>query len=97
LNLRRSGRSSDNEYYERVFKVRKDKVLAALYWLVKYNVLYQEYEVVIDPSNLYWMGDENECILPISCNIQTEQDISPEDYNMGPSSRKTLIDKLDKM
>jgi hypothetical protein len=32
LNVRRSGRSSDNDIYERVFKVRKDKVLAALYW-----------------------------------------------------------------
>jgi hypothetical protein len=31
LNIRRSGRSSDNEVYERVFKVRKDKVLTALY------------------------------------------------------------------
>jgi hypothetical protein len=49
LNVKRSGRSSDNEVYERVFKVRKYKVLAALYLLVKHNVLYQEYEVVIDP------------------------------------------------
>jgi hypothetical protein len=60
LNVRRSGRSSDNEVYERVFKVRKDKVLSAPYCLVKYNVLYQYYDVVIDPSNLDWMGDENE-------------------------------------
>jgi hypothetical protein len=35
LNVRRSGRYSDNEVSERVFKVRKDKVLAAIYWLVK--------------------------------------------------------------
>jgi hypothetical protein len=59
LNVRRSGISLDNEVYERVLAVRKDKVLAALYWLVKHNVLYQEYEVVIDPSNLDWMGNEN--------------------------------------
>jgi hypothetical protein len=49
LNVRRSGRSSDHEVYRNIFKVRKDKVLAALYWLVKHNVLYQEYDVVIDP------------------------------------------------
>jgi hypothetical protein len=49
FNVRRSGRSSDNEVSERVFKAQKYKVLAALYLLVKYNVLYQEYEVVIDP------------------------------------------------
>jgi hypothetical protein len=34
LNVMRSGRSSDNEFYKRVFKVLKYKVLAALYWLV---------------------------------------------------------------
>ena len=50
LHVRRSGRSSDHEVYEKIFKVRKDKVLAALYWLVKHNVLYQEYNVQIDPS-----------------------------------------------
>jgi hypothetical protein len=43
------------------------------------------------------MGDENECILPISCAIQTEQDSIPEDDNMGPSDKHTLMDKLDKM
>jgi hypothetical protein len=72
-------------------------VLAALYWLVKHNVLYQEYEVVIDPSNLDWMGDENECVLPISCTIQTDQDGSPEDDDMGPSAGQTLMEKLDQM
>jgi hypothetical protein len=97
LNVRRSGKSSDNEVYERVFKVWKDKVLAALYWLVKHNVLYQEYEVVIDPSNLYWMGDENECVLPISCTIQTYQHGIPEDDDMDPSYGQNLMEKLDQM
>jgi hypothetical protein len=97
LNVRRSGRSSDNEVYERVFKVRKDKLFAALYCLVKHNVLYQEYEVVIDPSNLDWMGDENECVLPISCTVQTDQDGSPEDNDMGPSAIQTLMENLDQM
>jgi hypothetical protein len=44
LNVRRSGRSLENEVCDRVFKVRKHKVLTALYWLVKHNALYQEYE-----------------------------------------------------
>jgi hypothetical protein len=90
LNVRRSDRSSDHEVYEKIFKVRKDKLLAALYWLVKHNVLYQEYDDVIDPSNLDWMGDENECILPRSCtillHIQTEKDDSPEEGGMGTSA-----------
>jgi hypothetical protein len=52
---------------------------------------------VIYPSNLDWMGDENECILPISCTIQTGQDASPEDDDMCPSSGQTLMEKLDQM
>jgi hypothetical protein len=91
LNVMSSGRSSDNEVYEKGFKVRKDKLLAALYLLVKHKVLYQEYEVVIDPSNLDWMGDEDECVLLISHTIQTDQDGSPEDDDMGPSAGQTLM------
>jgi hypothetical protein len=60
-----------------VFKARKYKVMAAIYWLVKHNVLYQEYDVVIDPSNLDFMREENECILAIPCTIKTDQDGSP--------------------
>jgi hypothetical protein len=58
LNVIRSGRSSDQEVYEGFFKVRRQKVIAALYWLVEHNVLYKEYGVTIDTSNLDWMGDE---------------------------------------
>jgi hypothetical protein len=64
---------------------------------VKHNSLYQEYYVAIYPSNLGCMGDENECIFPISCAIQTEKDDIPEDDDMGPSSGQTLMEKLDKM
>jgi hypothetical protein len=52
---------------------------------------------VIDPSNLYWMGDESECVLSISCTIQTDQGSSPEDEYIGPSSGQTLMEKLDQM
>jgi hypothetical protein len=34
LNVRRSGRYSDQEVYENIFKVRKQNVLADVYWLV---------------------------------------------------------------
>jgi hypothetical protein len=39
----------------------------------------------------------SKCILPISCTIQTEQDSSPKDDDMGASAGQTLMDKLDKM
>jgi hypothetical protein len=43
------------------------------------------------------MGDENECILPIPCTIQTDHDGSPEDDDMGPSAGQTLMENLDQM
>jgi hypothetical protein len=35
--------------------------------------------------------------LPLSCTIHTEQDISPEDDDIGASVRYTMMDKLDKV
>jgi hypothetical protein len=97
LNVIRSGRYSDQEVYERVFKVRRQKALSALYWLVEHNVLYKEYGVTIDPSNLDWMGDEEVCTLPLSCYIEISEDNTPEDDDMGPSPDQTLIEELDKL
>jgi hypothetical protein len=97
LNVILSGRSSDQKVYERVFKVRRQKVLAALYWLVEHNVLYEEYGVTIDPSNLDWMGDEEVCAIPLSCSIETSEDNTPEDYDMGPAPGQTLMEELDKL
>ena len=45
----------------RVLQVRKIKVMKALYWLKKYHVEYRnDSSLVIDESNLDWMGDEKE-------------------------------------
>jgi hypothetical protein len=97
LRKRRCGRFSDQEVYEKVFKIRRKKVLAALYWLVEHNVLYQEFNVVIDPSNLNWMGDDNERLLPINCTIDTQDYDTPEDYNVGPSTDQNLMEHLNKI
>jgi hypothetical protein len=56
-----------------------------LYWLVEHNVLYKEYGVTIDPSNLDWMGDEEVCTIPLSCSIKTSEDNTPEDDDMDPA------------
>jgi hypothetical protein len=97
LHLIRSGRSSDQAVYERVFKVRRQKVLTALYWIVEHNVLYKEYGVTIDPSNLDWMGDEEVSTLPLSCSIETSEDNTPEDDDMAPAPDQTLMEELDKL
>jgi hypothetical protein len=97
LNVIRSGRSSNQEVYERVFKVRRQKVLAALYWLVEHNVLYKEYGVTIDPSNMDCMGDEEVCTPPLSCSIEKSEDNTPQDDDMGPAPDQALIEELDKL
>jgi hypothetical protein len=82
FNVRWSGRSSDQEVYEKIFKVRRNKVLAALYWFVEHTVLFQECKVIIDPSNLDWTGDDDEI---------------PEDDDLGPSPDQTLMDHIVKI
>jgi hypothetical protein len=68
-----------------------------LYWLVEHNILYKEYGVTIDPRNLDWMGDEEVCTLPLSCSIETSEDNTPEDDDMGPGPDQTLMEELDKL
>jgi hypothetical protein len=97
LNVIRSGRSSDQEVYESIFKVRRQKVLDALYCLVEHNVLYKEYGVTIDPINLDFMVNEEVCTLPLNHSIETSEDNTPEDDDMGPSPDQTLMEELDKL
>jgi hypothetical protein len=52
---------------------------------------------VIDPSNIYWSGDNYECLLPINCNIDTQDDYTPEDDELGPSSDQTIMEHIDKI
>ena len=51
------------------FLIRKKKVLDALFWLKKYNILYNDIE--IDESNLDWMGNCEEKELPISNTVKS--------------------------
>jgi hypothetical protein len=64
---------------------------------VENNVLYQEFKVVVDPSNLDWMGDDNECFFPFICTIDTQDDDTPEDGDLGPSPDQTIMEHLDKI
>jgi hypothetical protein len=98
LYIIRCGRFSDQEVYEKVFKVRRKKVLAALYWLVEHNVLYhQTIKMVIGPSSLDWMGDDDERLFPINFTIDKNNDDTPEDDDLGPSPDQNLMEHLDKI
>ena len=68
----------DGTVGEKIFSIRKHKVLDALRWLKKNNRHYQH--ITIDESNLNWMGNEEEKELEVetiylgdeNCDIETE-------------------------
>jgi hypothetical protein len=80
---------SDNSI-DKIFLVRKDKVLAALGFLKEYHSEYSD--IVIDESNLDWI-DGNEGVLEgqtiQSDEIQTQCDAQIESDDMGPSPSLT--------
>jgi hypothetical protein len=43
------------------------------------------------------MGDEEVCTLPLSCSIETSEDNTPEDDDMGPAPDQTSMKELDKL
>jgi hypothetical protein len=53
--------------------------------------------VIIDPSNLDWKGDEDECTLPITCTIDTQDNGNPYDDSLVTSPYQTLMDQHDKI
>ena len=60
-----------------IFKVRRQKVLKALYWLKRYHVGYSDVDIV--EENLSWMGGSNESNL--DSNLMTYYDVSEADIN----------------
>ena len=63
-----------------IYKVRKDKVLAALYWLKKHHKEYaNDHQLVIDERNLDWMGNENEADLKGVINLEATTSSSSDD------------------
>ena len=65
IKILRKGISKEQDVYQKMFCVRRFNTLRALGWLIKYNVLYQEFKVQIDENNLKWMNDTNEAVLPL--------------------------------
>ena len=58
VNVVKSFRDKQNVPHKLTFRIRKQKVLAALRWLVKYNTEYSN--ITIKESNLEWMSEEEE-------------------------------------
>ena len=55
-----------------IYKVRRHKVLAALYWLKKHHKEYaNDPDLIINEQNLDWMGGKNEADLKGVINLET--------------------------
>lgn len=94
IKVVRRGMSKDQQVYEKMFKVNKDRVLKALYWLVKYNTLYKDYNIIINENNLSWMGNKKIATLPVKDTVVVGETIEYDDGDLGPSPSQTLTDIL---
>jgi hypothetical protein len=88
VKMIRHFKGEDGHFGVKSFIVRKDVVLRALRWLVKYNVVYRD-NVKIEEENLNWMGEECELELP-SADISrpeelVDQNITLEDLGPAPA------------
>ena len=61
-------KDDDGEINTKTFKIRKQVVLDALYWLKKYHKFYKD--ITIATSNLDWMEGQEEKELP--CDVQED-------------------------
>ena len=70
----------------KIFSVRKIKVLNTLYWLSKYSKVFKEGCIQIDPSRLDWMGDDIERELPLKTQIiEIDREETEVKKDNGPS------------
>jgi hypothetical protein len=72
IRLIKKYKDENGEISSKIFNVRRDKVLKALYWLKKHSIAFEDVEIVIE--NLSWMSNNNEKTLPAATEkiIDTE-------------------------
>lgn len=92
VKMVRTFKDATGEIQVRTYLVNRQRVMRALYWLIKhhrdYKFAYETGELTIDPSNLNWMGEREEAELPSVAKLsrvyetQTEVDDEP-DYGVS--------------
>lgn len=82
IKMVRTFTGSDGQISTKTYMVNKDRVMRALWWLVRhhrdYKAAYENGELVIDPSNLDWLGDDEEGELPSVAKIERTFDSREE-------------------
>lgn len=78
-----------------IFKIRREKVLAALRWLKKHHKGYAEDpDLIIDENNLSWMDGKNECELPSSM-LHTSYESIPDHEASTPTDGEPVCPLYD--
>ena len=72
----------------KAYSIRRTKVLAALRWLKRYNIEYQDIE--IDESNLDWMNGEEEAELN-SVHVIDQIAEDDEEKDRGPAENQVFV------
>ena len=83
----RKFQNDDKEITTKAFSVRKQQVLDALRWLCHYNPLYKN--VIIEPHNLDWIGDDLEKELPGNVTVEEHSCQLHSSKDLGPSPKQT--------
>jgi hypothetical protein len=78
----RQSLSNDGEAIRKAFMVNRLKVLKALQWLKKYNVLYKDIDIV--ESNLDWISDSNESQLQNIIHVDSKETEVEDDDRYVP-------------
>ena len=81
----------DGELSSLSFSIRREKVLRALYWLKKYNVQYEDINIV--EENLDWIeNQEEQQLTPTILKTSASNVITPNDEeDRGPSEEQIAI------
>lgn len=96
VRMVRTYKDADGSMQVRTYMVNRKRVMSALYWLVEHHVDYRRAfeagELTLDPSNLDWMGEEEEVELPSVAEMERTYDSSTEvdgEIDFGVSKEQT--------
>lgn len=68
VKMVRTFKDAEGSVQTRTYMVNRQRVMKSIHWLIKYHrdykIAFETGELMIDPSNLDWMGEEDEAELP---------------------------------
>jgi hypothetical protein len=72
IRVVRSAMNKDGEIEDKIFRIRRGKVMDALLWLSRYNRLYKD--IILNENNLDWMEGKAEAELEVTTTEEEDSD-----------------------